>query len=1230
MPSGGSSPSPPARDAACAPARLFRIEWPVQDCDGHDVWSDFVIEGADGQILEVVECREHLSAVPLDSVEQFLRTVARIRAGTAVTEQTRFRFVSPVSFLADGRNLADGSTRAEVIGKLDSSLSDVARAVVWDFHRHTKTALTNAACTAMMDSIANAKEMCRSLYARLAAQLSDRWPAGSDACRDGFRDVLIDLFPGDPQRHTRELKVPPEDAFDVIDLKRRLNAVPPLTRLASDVRQALSTPLYPDDQVTTRDVFIELNGRYEWIEGAGREKVQRLISVTDALLDWLTDIHDTRALAEPLVVVGPFGAGKTTALKAFAARLLDAQTHPVVPIFIQLRDLARTSHPGKIDRRIEEYAAERGFDISHGSPSGVICLICDGFDELNLYYDAEAGWAGRVYRQLRGLAARQNMAVVVSSRPLQLLDQVAEVSKRGDTTRRISIEEMTPEQVEEWCKRYRQQAGLSEEFSLQFLEERKLSAIARTPIILYMIARLYATTPELLPARAYTLGEIYQRFVDWTVDGAYAADKKKHHVPSNYRDVLQEIAWHLSQAKGGMLQKSKLLQSLRATYGMMIEDVPVDVNLLVAHMLQPAADSGDEPDSLIEFTHQSFRDYLVAERVLRVLGVGGADAIRNVAGHAVTPATLGFLFDALDKLPNDDRRRFLMQTHDADDVEMVLAKLMPVTPGQAATVAGLVMLLRIRAAAGLRDDEQKAGLKDVAYGVRGATLRRLVDVLRAFPNDADAEAMHTLFMRHLDGLAFAPSAAVLDGVSLTLPSLAAASWRNVHAWRTELTIEKTADCAFVGIDFSRAVIVIEKADSIAFRDCNFASALLRLDCFRTQMVGCDFQGAVFHHLHAEDSSFLRNSWDQARITGLLIRCTVDEKALARFRQQNLHMADCHLPRASGKWRHNEVWESLFDPFVDAIDLDEFFSAAERLLRIVLPECRTAFVRNSADSRALVNLENHITAEVFRKGAPLDSPYIRGQRYVAIVHREDLQTAQNVLISMVTNREVIEGNVWTPGDLVDEAFYAVADRVRTALRAAPSLQFIPENVSYRRSDLRLLRGEQGVAVSYHTPPADIRADLLDEFDRDQRARITIITIAEGGKSRALIERLVDVSPDQWTLLEGSEIPAGATDITFLLSRLADTGDREDSTYRSILHAVVTNLASDPGVGFIIDGAHEAADPIAVVRLFRDTRSSLVLTMPDTAYEALREAIRNELAGWPAEAGLAQPLLLLEVL
>jgi hypothetical protein len=532
------------KDPSCPDAHRLRIEWPLRDGNGGEVWSDFVIEDTNGEVLEVVECREHVEAIPLESLQKFLESVKRIRAGNDTNGRTRFRYVSPVWFSENGKNLKDAAARRALIEGIDPSLIDVMDCVQWDFHAETKSAFASNACLLMHQRVADMKWMYDRLYGRLAAQLSDRMPGAEAACRDAFRDVQIELFVRQPDHHTGRLP-PPEDAFDIHDLSKRLNPpTQPFGGLEDDLRRALRDGLFTDDGVSTEDVFVDLDARFECTDIRGAP-VTRRTTVMTALVDWLTDVRDFRELPEPLIVVGPFGAGKSTALRAFAARLLD-ERRDIVPIHLALRNLAYAPDPDTFDDEIRSSVRSRwGFDIDEVSQKTPVCLLLDGFDELNLYYssgDADAKWAKRVYARFRALARARNLAVVVSSRPLQLLDTEAQVSGRGDRVARLSIEDLRPEQIALWCTAYAKKAGFSEEFSLRYLEERNLTAVARTPIILYMIARIYAKSPEMLPKEKYTLGAIYERFVDWTVRGGYTSEKEKHLVPSTYREVLKDIA----------------------------------------------------------------------------------------------------------------------------------------------------------------------------------------------------------------------------------------------------------------------------------------------------------------------------------------------------------------------------------------------------------------------------------------------------------------------------------------------------------------------------------------------------------------------------------------------------------------------------------------------------------------------------------------------------------------
>lgn len=81
--------------------------------------------------------------------------------------------------------------------------------------------------------------------------------------------------------------------------------------------------------------------------------------------------------------------------------------------------------------------------------------------------------------------ARPNVTVVLSGRPILFIESDAALR---DGATRLYLLDFRDEHIARWCEPYRASAGLRDELSLEFLAERDLVAVARTPIVLYMTA----------------------------------------------------------------------------------------------------------------------------------------------------------------------------------------------------------------------------------------------------------------------------------------------------------------------------------------------------------------------------------------------------------------------------------------------------------------------------------------------------------------------------------------------------------------------------------------------------------------------------------------------------------------------------------------------------------------------------------------------------------------------
>jgi uncharacterized protein YjbI with pentapeptide repeats len=631
-------------------------------------------------------------------------------------------------------------------------------------------------------------------------------------------------------------------------------------------------------------------------------------SATPLLLRWLTDLRERRESRQPLLLIGAFGVGKSTLLTMFAHTLLDLSEW-VTPVLIPLRDLAGLgdeSFRPVLERYVHE---EYGIDLSLPPVGDSLryLLLCDGFDELNLYYSRvdPTEWAEKVCDALAFLARRPDVGVVLSSRPLVTLE-------RRESQPLLQLAEFFPDQIEEWCANYRRaRPGVDANFRYETLRKRGLADVAQTPIILYMIALLYED--HFLTREHYTRTDIFRTFIDWTESGGYRGEeRKKHRLPAEYREILQDIAWLLFRSSLGYLPEEELIGELQKKYGKVTRNaIRVDSNLLVAHMLQPAHGSTGN-GRLIEFTHQSFREYLVAERLWRLLEPGrkGMPLLRIWAGinGFFTKAEVAFLGDMVRATSAREARHLYDALEWPERVTCYFTEpffsALPAPQGEMmvehdiARRAVLAFLLRLQLYRHLEDIVAKNALPDPPSD---RAFREILDFIAAVSQGAFAARQ--VLLESLHGLRF--------GLEAELSNV-------------ELEDAEMVDVQLVAANFKRAVLVGCNIERSNFRRCDFSHASLSAQyLFRTKFVGCnftaaeihienemelgttwhndfsgsDFTDAVFTGLVVRYSRFVGNDWTRARIEAdddavRLERCTLDGNARRFFRSFGVKLVDC--------------------------------------------------------------------------------------------------------------------------------------------------------------------------------------------------------------------------------------------------------------------------------------------------------------------------------------------------
>ena len=911
----------------------IRLEWPVAAADGKMIDVDVALHDDDDAIVEIVECREHLTHLPLDSAVSFLDNVARLRTDP----QRRFRFATPARFLDDGTDFAKPPARARALREAkNGSLHSV---VTWELRVARKELLTAEAVFYFGDFVADPRGFYSRLYARLAGQMSHRLQAEGDVCMENIRDLHQSLFGDiDDARLSGDLSIDAEDSFSVDELRRTLQRDrSPRTRARASSSTALASALgrgmFEESSITLEDVFIEPDAT-AIVESGPSNLTTFTEPALSLLFEWVrtsrqnADAGGARVVGFkgtqlPLLVLGPFGFGKTSLLMIFAKRLLDSGA--VTPLFVALRNLKEAGTEVPLIDALARYVRDAyGIDIC--TTEEEICLFCDGFDELNLFYttDETQRWVENGYRQLSALARRPNVSVIISSRPILLMDSAA-VKRDGAT--HLALLPFDDDRIDDWCHRYAGAAGLGSGFSLEFLEERNLVEVARTPIVLYMIARIVETQPELLEARRYTRAEIYRLFITWTERGGYHKDAPKHELPSNYRHILQDIAWQLFQSGKGFMREKEVLDALRVTYGATTpERIPVGRNLLVAHMFTSTPGTGAQPagESIIEFTHQSFREYLVAERIWRLLEPARHGQPLDAAtwfflgGRLLTDAKVQLLVEMAQELGPEEAGALYAALSDTDNVhsywskwsrpvwdlvrsgEMPLERARTMFDTLAIRAAGLAVLstiLKIKCFRRMGRDGDS---------VHGDTLRRLLSFLDTFPDLGNGIAARALLEANFAGLRLT-GPTDLSLILLANPVFADCVIHNIYFDHARLASITLQDSVFVNCRFRGTQMNMRWWHNVKFENCDFTGAELELLtddlCEGVELRNCDFSRASLGSGALADVLITDCTWTDARAGEFqIIRGTIDEAAKAFVDEHNVHLVDVTVVASGAKRR----------------------------------------------------------------------------------------------------------------------------------------------------------------------------------------------------------------------------------------------------------------------------------------------------------------------------------------
>lgn len=248
------------------------------------------------------------------------------------------------------------------------------------------------------------------------------------------------------------------------------------------------------------------------------------------------DAYQAISQHKRLVVTGAPGAGKTMLLKHIALTYAQGELAlPTrhIPILIELNRLNASDAPLR-DHLVEILKQNRFPRADSFSEAGLkhgrLLLLFDGLDEVNR---AERE---RVVSQIKDLLLEHSdCRAVVTCRTAVYRDELADW-----TDQKLEIVEFSDQQIQGFLHSWEPYipTGKSVEHLLRNLHERpRIMKLARNPLLLTIIAHLYADTPFVLP---HSRAEFYKRSVTVLLEQWH--EKRNRYNAAQKRLVLQHLA----------------------------------------------------------------------------------------------------------------------------------------------------------------------------------------------------------------------------------------------------------------------------------------------------------------------------------------------------------------------------------------------------------------------------------------------------------------------------------------------------------------------------------------------------------------------------------------------------------------------------------------------------------------------------------------------------------------
>lgn len=650
-------------------------------------------------------------------------------------------------------------------------------------------------------------------------------------------------------------------------------------KLALDMNNLVKQPVYGIPHLNLEDIFVFQEADLKLSGSVGWEDIGHLG-------DYLEDLEFDRLKNDrrPLILYGDFGVGKSSFLKMLSHRLHHSSSG-YIPIFVPLKELPLYDNANVVSA-IKSYLNIYG-DFRIDILDRKVLFLFDGFDEFN-FYSNEKEWVAKRFNQLIALLRYPNVHIVISARPILFLKNDKGLPHETPILR---VREFNSDQVSQWLEKWKRiEQNKNSGISLESLSERNLGEITKNPLLLFMTAGIF--DEELQEKRNYSRGMIYKLFYDRTIRGKFKADGQAHIIPSNYREVLRNIAVTIFNfgSGGEFIEFERLQRLIREQQNAPLEQDffnNIETTILVAHFFK-IKEEGDKKLKYIEFSHKSFREYLIAEKFYEFFRESFAKkSIEDEKWFALgrilpVEEIIDFLKDLLFSLPDDELRwiydQLFARSHaiskptqfdkllegiaDTEEIKEFNSVLL-----KSSNLSVWSYILLILIYTGLKER-----LKIETFYSPFASLNYHFCSSRTFAilNKTSYPGNWPLIKKYLDRLTL--SGATLSLIDLSYASLEGAILEKTEIGKASFTKAKLNKAMISGSKFHYVSLDGSKCFGThfiksSFRQVSFEKAEFKDAVFKdVDFVNADFSSAVLENCTFENCTFRNVIWDSAKKT----------------------------------------------------------------------------------------------------------------------------------------------------------------------------------------------------------------------------------------------------------------------------------------------------------------------------------------------------------------------------